>query len=130
MCREALEIGALCAVRVKEISLFERHVQQLLPYFYDFGLNESPRVFVILGLYLLSLLTRNRISEFHSFVERIGYQNLQNIYIQHPLHIERALMEGSYNKVFQYQQQVPAPEFAIFMEILIGTIRFLFLIWK
>jgi hypothetical protein len=48
---------------------------------------------------LLRLLAQGRISEFHTELEAIGSQHLKNIYISHPIAIEQALMEGSYNKV-------------------------------
>ena len=54
---------------------------------------ESPRMFMLLGL------AQTRISEFHTELEAIGSQNLKNVYINHPVSIEQALMEGSYNKV-------------------------------
>jgi CSN8/PSMD8/EIF3K family len=60
---------------------------------------ESPRMFMLLGLNLLRLLAQTRISEFHTELEAIGSHNLKNVYINHPVSIEQALMEGSYNKV-------------------------------
>ena len=54
---------------------------------------------MLLGLNLLRLLAQGRLSEFHSELEAIGAPNLKNIYISHPISIEQALMEGSYNKV-------------------------------
>ena len=58
-----------------------------------------------LGLNLLRLLAQGRISDFHIELEAIGSQHLKNIYISHPIAIEQALMEGSYNKVYIYRIQ-------------------------
>ena len=47
-----------------------------------------------------SLLAQNQVSDFHSEIERLTYDEMQNdIYIKHPIKIEQYLMEGNYNKV-------------------------------
>ena len=48
----------------------------------------------------LSLLAQNQVSDFHSEIERLTYDEMQNdLYIKHPIKIEQYLMEGNYNKV-------------------------------
>jgi 26S proteasome regulatory subunit N12 len=48
----------------------------------------------------------------------------ENIYIKHPVKIEQSLMEGSYSKVWNARQDVPAEEYLVFMDLLMQTIRF------
>lgn len=76
------------------------------------------------GLNLLRLLSQNRISEFHTVLETIPDHSLDNVYIKHPLQIEQCLMEGSFNKVWNARVNVPAEEYRFFIDILMGTIRF------
>lgn len=77
---------------------------------------DSPYRYLLLGLNLLSLLSQNRLADFHtvknilfnpSFIS-LSVQELEllppkdiqtNLYIKHPVSLEQYLMEGSYNKV-------------------------------
>jgi 26S proteasome regulatory subunit N12 len=81
----------------------------------------------LLGLNLLCLLAKNRLSEFHTELELLSPKDIQtNIYIKHPVSLEQYLMEGSYNKVFLSKGNVPAPSYNYFIDILLRTIRFVF----
>jgi hypothetical protein len=55
----ALEAGAFLSIRQKDHVAFERHVQQLRAYYFDFAslLSASEFQYPITGLYLLSLLS-------------------------------------------------------------------------
>ncbi len=99
-------------------------MSQLKTYYNDYTrLIKSPRCEELLGLNLLRLLAQNRISDFHTELETIDADQLENPFIRHPMQVEQCLMEGSYNKVWNSREKVPAPEYAIFMDILMTTIR-------
>lgn len=66
----------------------------------------------------------NQIAEFHTELELIGPERLDNPYIQYPMKIEQYLTEGSYNKVWKSWKDVPAKEYLLFMETLSHTIRY------
>ncbi len=124
---ETLELGALWSVRVQDIPSFERYMAQLKTYYHDYrkALPESPRMYQLLGLHLLCLLSQNRIAEMHTELETIDSEAVaNNVYIRHPLQIEQYLMEGSYNKVWHLRSNVPAEEYLFFVDILILTIRY------
>ncbi|KAI9009554.1 Rpn12-like protein [Gaertneriomyces semiglobifer] len=126
LAREVLELGAQWSIRAKDIPSFERYISQLRAYYHDYSnqLPPSARMYPLLGLNLLRLLAQNRISEFHTELELIDTDQLTNsIYIKHPVQIEQCLMEGSYNKVWHARANVPAEEYAFFVDILMGTIR-------
>jgi len=75
-------------------------------------------------LNLLFLLSQNRVAEFHTELELLPANIIQqNVYIRHPLSIEQFLMEGSYNKIFLAKGNVPAKNYNFFMDILLDTIR-------
>lgn len=101
IARDVLEIGVQWSVAKGDIPCFERYMSQLKCYYYDYKgeIPESPYKYQLLGLNLLFLLSQNRVAEFHSELELLPVEKLQDIYIRHPLSLEQYLMEGSYNKV-------------------------------
>lgn len=124
MAREILELGLLHSLRVKDMPAFERYYAQLKPFYQNASLAPSQRMFTILGLNLLRLLAQNKIADFHTSLEELGLEQLNNIYIKHPIHVEQCLMEGSYNKVWNSRANVPAQEYLFFIDILMSTIRY------
>uniref|UniRef100_A0A669BNK5 26S proteasome non-ATPase regulatory subunit 8 n=1 Tax=Oreochromis niloticus TaxID=8128 RepID=A0A669BNK5_ORENI len=103
LARDVLEIGALWSILKKDIPSFERYMAQLKCYYFDYKeeLPEAAYMHQLLGLNLLFLLSQNRVSEFHTELERLSARDIQtNVYIRHPVSLEQYLMEGSYNKVF------------------------------
>jgi 26S proteasome regulatory subunit N12 len=122
---EILELGALHSIHARDIPSFERYCAQLSTYYMDLAsaLPPSPRHLLMRALHLLSLLTQNRIAEFHAALELIPLEDRSNVYIQHAIQLEQALMEGSYNRVWQTRHSMPAPECAIFLDMLVGAIR-------
>ena len=91
-----------------------------------FRLAPSPRMYSLLGLNLLRLLSQNKIAEFHTELELIDHASLSNIYIKHPIQLEQCLMEGSFNKIWNSRVNVPAEEYVFFIDILMETIRYEF----
>ncbi|CEL59354.1 26S proteasome non-ATPase regulatory subunit 8 OS=Bos taurus GN=PSMD8 PE=2 SV=3 [Rhizoctonia solani AG-1 IB] len=126
--REILEIGAFWSIRANDISSFDRYYAQLQSFYTDYAgtLSASPREAPLQGLNLLRLLTQNRIAEFHTTIEGLPSSSISSPYIQHPVNLERWLMEGSYSKVWNARSE-PLPsyeqEYGYFMESLMGTIR-------
>lgn len=53
-------------------------------------LPESAYIHQLLGLNLLFLLSQNRVSEFHTELERLSAKDIQtNVYIRHPVSLEQ-----------------------------------------
>lgn len=102
LARDVLEIGVQWSIASNNIPSFERYMAQLKCYYFDYNafLPESAFKYQLLGLNLLFLLSQNRVAEFHTELELLPADHIQNdVYIRHPLSIEQYLMEGSYNKV-------------------------------
>jgi 26S proteasome regulatory subunit N12 len=61
--REILEIGAQLSVEVRDIEAFERYMAYLKTYYMDYAkdLPESAKMYELLGLNLLRLLSQNRL---------------------------------------------------------------------
>ncbi|ORY13299.1 DNA replication and checkpoint protein-domain-containing protein [Clohesyomyces aquaticus] len=136
LARETLELGAIISIRLKDPVAFTRYFQQLQP-FYSLPANKLPKdggnSSKITGLYLLLLLSDGDYAGFHTLLETLeveaahaGGKGLEeDVFIQYPIRLEQALMEGSYDKVWveTKSERVPSEEFALFSEVLIGTIR-------
>lgn len=104
LARDILEIGVQWSIASNNIPSFERYMAQLKCYYFDYNsfLPESAFKYQLLGLNLLFLLSQNRVAEFHTELELLPADHIQNdVYIRHPLSIEQYLMEGSYNKVIK-----------------------------
>jgi 26S proteasome regulatory subunit N12 len=127
IAREALEYGALLAIKTVDILAFERQIAQLKTYYTDYAqrLPESSRQYPILGLNLLRLLAQNRIAEFHTELELLpAHLTTSNVYIKFPAQLEQHIMEGSYNKVLSAKQDgIYAQEGMYFMDMLVDTVR-------
>lgn len=126
LTRSALELFVFYSIAIKDIDSFERYMHQLKPYYQDFNDNRDSNRYTdqMIGLYLLFLLSRNEVGKFHVELENIDNQKLENsLYLQHPVKLEQSLMEGNYGKVFLARENIPAPEYKLFMDELTGTIR-------
>ncbi|KAJ5029600.1 DNA replication and checkpoint protein-domain-containing protein [Bipolaris maydis] len=135
LARETLELGAIISIRLKDTESFTRYFQQLQPFYAlpestlpKDGSNSSK----VTGLYLLLLLSEGDYAGFHTLLETLEVAAAQagskleaDQFIQYPVRLEQALMEGSYDKVWveTKSERVPGEEFGLFTEILIGTIR-------
>ncbi|KAF2005869.1 hypothetical protein P154DRAFT_456475 [Amniculicola lignicola CBS 123094] len=141
LARETLELGALISIRLKDPVSFTRYFQQLQP-FYSLAASTLPKdgsqQSKITGLYLVLLLSEGDYAGFHTLLERLevgaaeemsggkGGKGLEDdVFVQYPIRLEQALMEGSYNRVWVETkgERVPCEEFGMFSEVLIGTIR-------
>jgi 26S proteasome regulatory subunit N12 len=123
LVRETLEYATLLSAKIKDLASFERHVNQVKSYYGRTDVEKSQREYLILGLNLLALLAQNRIAEFHTELELIPIAQHSNMYIKQPIEMELYLMEGSYNKLRNARDKVPAREYLVFMDILMETVR-------
>ncbi|KAF2405255.1 hypothetical protein EJ06DRAFT_552672 [Trichodelitschia bisporula] len=135
LAREVLEAGALTSLHLRDMDAFVRYVQQLQG-FYVLPESVLPRqgdnASKITGLYMLLLLSRGDYAAFHTVLEtlEVGGDDRpgrveDDKFIQYPVRLEQALMEGSYDRVWGETKgnRVPAEEFSIFSEVLVNTIR-------
>lgn len=84
----------------------------------------SQKMYAILGLYLLYLLSYNKISEYHTEIELIPIEEQQNVYITVPVSLEQHFVEGSYNKILTQKQNVPLEAYHFFINKFVDAIRF------
>lgn len=125
-----LEAGALISIRLKDTDSFTRYFQQLQPFYaipadrrQAAGVQQSQESKVT-GLYLLLLLSVGDYAGFHTVLEGLdsssGRQTVEkDEFIQYPVRLEQALMEGSYDKVWgeTKSERVPSAEFGVFSEV-------------
>ena len=120
------EIGAQYSVAMKDQSSFERYMAMLKTIYQDHNpaLPESARMYELLGLNLLYLLSQNRLGDFHTELEMLPPDILlQNPYIASPVQLEQFIMEGKYNKVIDTRHNVPSESYKFFIDVLLETIR-------
>lgn len=123
-----LEAGALISIRLRDTDSFTRYFQQLQP-FYAIPESIKERHGVkggqegkVTGLYLLLLLSVGDYAGFHTVLEGLGVSGSgieRDEFVQYPVRLEQALMEGSYDKVWGETkgERVPSEEFAVFSEV-------------
>jgi hypothetical protein len=135
IAREVLELGALLSIRLQDPDSFTRYFQQLQP-FYSLPESILPKErgngSKITGLYLLLLLSQGDYAGFHTLLETLevaaqqareqgaGGRGLEDDeFIQYPIRLEQALMEGSYDRVWgeTKRERVPSPEFGVFSAV-------------
>ena len=126
LSREVYEIGAQYSVATKDVASFERYMSMLKSIYTDqsASLPESSRMYELLGLNLLFLLSQNRLGDFHTELELLPPDILlSNPYIESPVQLEQFIMEGKYNKVIDTRYNVPADSYKFFIDVLLVTIR-------
>lgn len=125
IARDIYEHAVILSLKMEDQEAFERDFCQLKPYYTDARhlLPQSPQEYPILGLNLLRLLVQNRIAEFHTELELLSPNALENPCIKHAVELEQSFMEGAYNRVLSARQAVPHEAYAYFMDVLAKTVR-------
>jgi len=125
LARETMELATLLSVEAKDEAAFERHMNQVKIYYHDYAhlLPPSERKGIIIGLLLLNLLSQNKLGEFHTEMELIPPAEQQNLYVAFPIHLEKRLMEGSYNQLLNLHKDLPHPSFGFFANKLAASVR-------
>lgn len=131
LARETYEQGALVSIRARDPDAFTRYVS-LLGAFYELPASTLPPADAaernkVTGLYLLLLLTQGRYAEFHSELEALatreglggGSDVESDRFLGYPVRLERWLMEGSYDRVWNAMKkgEVPCEEYGVFSEV-------------
>jgi len=79
----------------------------------------------VLGLYLLYLLSFNKISEYHTEIELIPMQELKSDpFIKVPVSLEAYFVEGSYNMILKSKHNLPRKEYQFFIDKFVDAIRY------
>lgn len=125
LARNIFEHAVVLSIMTEDQEAFERHFLQLKPYFSDTRnvIPPSPEEYPILGLNLLRLLVQNRIAEFHTELELLSPEALENPCIKYAVELEQSFMEGAYNRVLSARQSVPHETYEYFMDLLAKTVR-------
>lgn len=140
--RQILELGAIVSIRMNNEhspDSFTRYFQQLQP-FYALPTSQLPTAHSqqsrVTGLYLLLLLSTSDYGGFHTMLETLemaraaaGRRGVEeDEFIQYPVRLEQALMEGSYDRVWQETKgsNVPGEEYGIFTGVGLLQVQSLF----
>ncbi|KAI9638366.1 26S proteasome non-ATPase regulatory subunit 8 [Dioszegia hungarica] len=123
VARSILELASFHSLRLHSLKSYTAYNAALQPFYALPNLPSSPNRPVILGLYLLALLSGGQLTEFHTLLERLGPGEMGDSFVKLPVDLERWLMEGAYNKVYRARERVPREEFGFLLEKLMGTVR-------
>ncbi|KAJ1447461.1 SAC3/GANP/Nin1/mts3/eIF-3 p25 family-domain-containing protein [Pelagophyceae sp. CCMP2097] len=119
-----LELAVLMAVKANDERAFDRHFQQLKPYYADKKLRAASTQYgTVLGLYLLFLIVEARLAEFHSELELMTPVDRGCAEIAFAVKLEQDLMVGTYNQVLGAKKNMPSQLFEFFMARLLDTVR-------
>jgi len=122
--RNILEIGVQGSLALGNIAAFKSYFAMLKPYYYDFGdeLPKSQKMYEMIGLNLMHLLSKNEIMNFHTELELLDSNvMLTNPFVSFAVKLEQDIMAGNYKKAMEVN--LPCPSFKIFTDILQVTIR-------
>ena len=136
LARRTLETGALISIRNQNPDAFTRYYQQLQPFYelppsaYSASSSKPSEEEAagqrskVTGLYLLLLLTKGDYAGFHTLLEGLEVQAMEeglegDVFIRYPVMLEQWLMEGQYDRVWGAMKGkgVPSEEFAVFSEV-------------
>ena len=136
LAREIYEYATFLSVEKEDIEEFQRNFAVVKTYYDEFEgvLPPSQKKYAILGLYLLYLLSYNKImdaqgqqianSQYHTEIELIPIEELNNVYIKVPISLEQYFVEGSYNKILSQKQNVPLKAYQFFIDKFVDAIRY------
>ncbi|KRX07168.1 hypothetical protein PPERSA_00078 [Pseudocohnilembus persalinus] len=119
------ELNVLYSIGVKNYEEFERAITKLRVFYENFGqLQPSQDQNQFIALYLLYLLSFNKMGQFHTYLELLPISDLQNKYIKFVLDLERSISVGNYKDVLNSKQNSTLPQFSLFLERIIHTVRY------
>jgi 26S proteasome regulatory subunit N12 len=77
----------------------------------------------VIGLYLLYLLSQNKIAEFHAELQGIPSSEHSNAFINVPVSLEQHFVDGNYSKVLSTKNNVPLDLYNFFIDKFVDTVR-------
>jgi hypothetical protein len=122
--RNILEIAVQGSLALGNIAAFKSYFAMLKPFYYDFGdeVPKSQKMYEMIGLNLMHLLSTNEIMNFHTELELLDSNvMLTNPFVSFAVKLEQDIMAGNYKKAMEVN--LPCPSFKIFTDILQVTIR-------
>ena len=70
------------------------------------------------------MLSFNKISEYHTEIELIPFEEQNNVYIKVPVSLEQYFVEGSYGKILNSKQNIPLQAYQFFIDKFVDAIRY------
>eukprot|EP00825_Cyclidium_porcatum_P050050 TRINITY_DN8812_c0_g1_i4.p1 TRINITY_DN8812_c0_g1~~TRINITY_DN8812_c0_g1_i4.p1 ORF type:complete len:276 (+),score=71.16 TRINITY_DN8812_c0_g1_i4:131-958(+) len=120
------ELNVLFSIETNDIVEFENSMSRLRVFYENYKniLPESKDQNKFVSLNLLYLLSYNKISEFHTAVELIPFNELSNQYIQFVLELEQSINVGNFQEALKVKSNAPLKQFNMFLDRIFETIRY------
>ena len=105
---------------------FEQVFQQVKQFYYEFSniLSESSKRQYYIGLYLLFLVSNNRLTDYCFELEFLRLEDYDNKEIALAVDIEHCISEGNYNTLYNKNKDIKDKYYQYFLNKLSSTIRF------
>uniref|UniRef100_A0A914H2X0 26S proteasome non-ATPase regulatory subunit 8 n=1 Tax=Globodera rostochiensis TaxID=31243 RepID=A0A914H2X0_GLORO len=124
--KDYYEIRALSCVLENNMDDFEQAIKDVLQFYSNCGDATDLRVdakfqqrYLMYGLFLMYLLGSNKLAEFRMLIEQIDHSvRVKDPYLDVPIKLERYLSDGSYNKMFLTEKNLPTKYYIPFINIL------------
>ncbi|KAL0228445.1 hypothetical protein RCL1_004588 [Eukaryota sp. TZLM3-RCL] len=122
--QEVLEHACFHALKISDVDLFLKSYKQYEAVYNNPQLQTKSEHYTLLSsCYLISLLSRNNFSEFHTQLETLPKESRDSDVMVFVIQLERSLMAGSYSFLLESRQHPPRPEFVMFLDSLISSSR-------
>uniref|UniRef100_A0A914H2W4 CSN8/PSMD8/EIF3K domain-containing protein n=1 Tax=Globodera rostochiensis TaxID=31243 RepID=A0A914H2W4_GLORO len=124
--KDYYEIRALSCVLENNMDDFEQAIKDVLQFYSNCGDATDLRVggkfqqrYLMYGLFLMYLLGSNKLAEFRMLIEQLDHSvRVKDPYLDVPIKLERYLSDGSYNKMFLTEKNLPTKYYIPFINIL------------
>merc|ERR1712154_304911 len=116
--------GAQIALSTRNLEMFDRTFIQLKQYYLiETVAKASKQRQHLMGLYLMYLLTENRLGDFHVEIELLSFDDLEDKYIKFPMTIEQLMMEGSYGEIIKLKSDQPNKTYSALMNEIAASLE-------
>lgn len=105
---QIIELEMEYALEKKDDKAFELAYLKAKQFYFEFEKTvikkKSEKKLYFIGLYLLSLLSSNRTTDFSTEIELLDKEDLSNSFIKISRNLEQSIMEGNYKQIAQMKQ--------------------------
>ncbi len=110
----------------KEENEFEKAFLMIKQFYFDYSylIRESGKKLYFIGIYLLHLLSNNRITEYCFELEPLQLADFSNEYISFVVETEHCISEGNYNKLLSMKSNISEANYLLYLNKLSSSVRY------
>lgn len=110
----------------KEETEFEKAFLMVKQFYFDYSylIKGSGKKLYFIGIYLLHLLSNNRITEYCFELEPLQLADFSNDYISFVVETEHCISEGNYNKLLNMRNNISEVNYLFYLNKLSSSVRY------